>query len=148
MRWANQCTDMSAFILLCSLQFFFLDFVSADLALTGFKLLTWTSYFHCFGALRVGPRARTPPHVLAWRMGVIIMIVEPLSQSDKRCLTLVFPWIVENTWKQGPMVRIFSPHPPDCCDSRFGVLLRAARFGAIRDSTNSAKFCPRCKRYI
>ena len=31
--------------------FLFSDFVSGDLALTGFKLSTWTSDFHCFGAL-------------------------------------------------------------------------------------------------
>ena len=27
----------------------------------------------------------------AWRMGVIIAIVEPRNKSDKRCLALVFP---------------------------------------------------------
>ena len=39
--------------------------------------LTWTSNFHCFEALGVGPGARTQPHVRAWRMGVIIAIAEP-----------------------------------------------------------------------
>ena len=52
-----------------SIIFIFLDFVSGDLALTGFSPLTWTSDFHCFGALGVGPGALTRPYVQAWRMG-------------------------------------------------------------------------------
>ena len=44
-----------------SITFSFLDFVSGNLALTGFQPLTWTSDFHCFGALGVGPWARTHP---------------------------------------------------------------------------------------
>ena len=48
------------FFYCCTLYiFFFLDFVSGDLALTGFLLLTWTSNFHCFGTLGVLPGART-----------------------------------------------------------------------------------------
>ena len=36
LRGASQCTDTRAFILLLSMIYFFLDFVSGDLALTGF----------------------------------------------------------------------------------------------------------------
>ena len=50
-----------------------------SLTLKGFWLLTWTSDFHCFGALGVWPGAQTRPHVRACHMGVIIAIVEPLS---------------------------------------------------------------------
>ena len=50
---------------------------------------------------------------LAWRMGVIVAVVEPRSKSDKRWLAgnlaHAFPWIVKNTWKQGPIVRVFQP---------------------------------------
>ena len=34
------------------------------------------------------------------------------EQSDNKCLALVFPWIIENTRKQGPMVRVSQPSPP------------------------------------
>ena len=34
------------------------------------------------------------------------------DQSHKRCLAIVFPWIVENTWKQWPTVRIFQTSSP------------------------------------
>ena len=64
-------------------NFSFLDFVSCDFALTGCSLWTWTSNFHCFGALGVGPRALTWPRVRAWSMGVIIAIVEPRSKVTK-----------------------------------------------------------------
>ena len=62
-----------------------LDFVSGNLELRGFELLTWTSNFHCFGALGVSPGARTWPqwHMCwAWHL-VIIAIVEPLSINSK-----------------------------------------------------------------
>ena len=106
-HWACQCTDTRAFILPRALSF---SFVSGDLALTGFWLLTWTSDFHCFGALGVGPWARTRPHVRTWCMSVIIEILESQSTSDKRCLALVFPWIVENTEYKGPLWGFFNPH--------------------------------------
>ena len=73
---ARQC---AFYIAALSIILSFLDFVSGNLALTGFQLLTLTSDFHCFGALGVRPGARTRPHVLAWHMGVIIAIVEPRS---------------------------------------------------------------------
>ena len=30
----------------------------------------------------------------------------------QKCLAIVFPWIVENTWKQWPTLRVFQPSPP------------------------------------
>ena len=56
-------------IAVLSMIFSLSNFVSGDLALTGFKLLAWTSDYNCFGALGVEPGARTLPHVLAWTMG-------------------------------------------------------------------------------
>ena len=52
-------------------------------------------------------------YVLAWRLGVIIAIVEPRRKSHKRCLAHGFPQIVENAWKQGPTVWVFQSSPPD-----------------------------------
>ena len=75
-----------SFLYCCALyNFSFLDFVSGDFALTGFWFLTWTSDFHCFGALRVWPGALTRPHVRSWHtdMVVIIAIVEPRSWNCK-----------------------------------------------------------------
>ena len=72
-HWASQCADTQPlYIAALSLCFFFLDFVSGYPAWTGFQLWTWTSNFHCFGALatwwlRVWPWARTWLHVLACR---------------------------------------------------------------------------------
>ena len=34
------------------------------------------------------------------------------ASAQKLRLVLVFPWIVENTWKQGPSVRVFQPSSP------------------------------------
>ena len=110
MHWAGQCTDtpVSALIMLLFLQFFFLWFrhwqSRADRV-----LLTWTSYFYCFGALGIGPGALTRAHVRAWRVGVIIAVVKPPSKSDRNGLAIVFPWIVEKTWKTWPTLRIFQP---------------------------------------
>ena len=84
------------FIAALSIISFFLDFVSGDLALTLYWLLTWTFDFHCFGALGVRPRAQTRPHVWNWHMGVIIAIVEPRGQNCK------------SAW---PTVRVFQPSP-------------------------------------
>ena len=38
----------------------------------------------------MGPGARTRPLVLAWRMGVIIAIVEPQSKTQKSAWPSVF----------------------------------------------------------
>ena len=55
-HWASQCTDMRAFILLLlSLNFIFLDFVSGNLVLTELQILTWPSDFHCFGEIKLLP---------------------------------------------------------------------------------------------
>ena len=43
---------------------FFLEFVSGDLTLTGFWLLTCTSDFQCFAALWVRPWTSSSPHIL------------------------------------------------------------------------------------
>ena len=53
--------------------------------------LTWTSDFHCFGALGVGPGGLTRPHIRTWPMGMIIAMSKGLA--------IVFPSIVKNTWK-------------------------------------------------
>ena len=55
------------------------------------------------------PRARTLPHVRAWRMGVIIATVEPRSKIHKRCLAHKFSKILEH---KGPWLGVFNPHPP------------------------------------
>ena len=54
-HWARQPTNACAFIAVSLYIFYFLDFVTGDLVLTGFQLSTWTCDFHCFGALGVGP---------------------------------------------------------------------------------------------
>ena len=73
--------------------------VSGDLALTGFQPLTWISDFHCFGALGVRPGAWIIwVTVRAWRTGIGVVQVWASRKSDRKGLTIVFPWIVENTW--------------------------------------------------
>ena len=54
-----------------------------------------------------GPRARaqTRPHALAWRMGLNIVIIEPPRKYPVP--KVIGTWIVDNTSKQGPTVRIF-----------------------------------------
>ena len=66
-----------------SIIFSFLDFVSGNLAMTGIRLWTWTLDFHYFGALGVRPGAWTLPYVVAWLMGLIIVIVDPQSKITK-----------------------------------------------------------------
>ena len=34
------------------------------------------------------------------------------EQKSQNCLAIIFPWIVENTWKQGPTVRVFQTSSP------------------------------------
>ena len=48
-------------------------------------------------------RVQTQPHVLAWRMGVVIAIVEPRSKSDKRCLAIVFLEFSKILENNGPL---------------------------------------------
>ena len=57
--------------LLCGFTLSFLNVISCDLALTEFSILTWTSDFHCFGALGDLESAQGPrlAHMYAWRMG-------------------------------------------------------------------------------
>ena len=105
-HWARQCTDKRAFyIAALSTIFFPFDFISGDLALTGFSLWTWTSDFHCLGTLGVRPGASTRPHVRAWSMGDIgrdYSNCRASEQKSQNCLAFVFPWIgwiVKNTWK-------------------------------------------------
>ena len=49
---------------------------------------------------RQRPEARTQPQVLAWRMGVIIAIIEPLNKSYKRYLAHELSTILENKGSQ------------------------------------------------
>ena len=112
---ARQCTDTRFSISAIYIIFFYFDFVSGDLALTGFYIwlpLFWSTWSRARGQPE---ESRTRPRVQAWRMGVIIAIVEPpqpRSKVHKRCLALICPWIVEKTWKQGPTERVFQPSPP------------------------------------
>ena len=114
-NWACQCTDTRSLYCISLSLFFFLGFRShADRVLT---LNIEISDFHCFGALGVRPWSLTLPHVQAWRMGVIIAIVEPQSKYHKRCLAwlaIVFPWNLDFFWKNGQLWGFFKPHPPDC----------------------------------
>ena len=84
------------FIFLRSLYFFFLDFVSGDLALTGMFILTRPSDFHCFGKLELG---RWPTLALMcasgpgrWAEITSIAIVEPRSRrlTDRQVSGFVY----------------------------------------------------------
>ena len=67
------------------------------------KLIPRIADFHCIGALGVGPGARTRPHVWAWRMGVIIAIVEPRSKSNRSALPLFFHELSKKLENNGPL---------------------------------------------
>ena len=53
------------------------------------------------------------PHVLAWQMGVVIVIVEPL----RKCPKSAWPMNCQKYLKKGPSVRVFQPSPPRLVDS-------------------------------
>ena len=50
-----------------------------------------------------------------------------LEQKSQKVLALLFPWIVKNTWKQGPTARVFLIlHPPACFRRQLKVLTAKA----------------------
>ena len=90
------------FLYCCALYtFFFLDFVSGDLALTAFLLLTWTSDFHCFRALGVRPGARTVAKCEGLAHERDYRDCRASELKLQKCLAIVFPWIVKNTFNNG-----------------------------------------------
>ena len=54
------------------------------------------------------PWGRTRPHVPAWRMGVILAIVNPRSKSDKRCFGLCFSLNSKLLENKGPLWGFFN----------------------------------------
>ena len=61
---------------------------------------------NCFGALGVRPGAPLP-HMQAWRTGSDNSFC--IASEQFRLNRLVFPWIIENTEKQSPTLRVFQP---------------------------------------
>ena len=83
-HWSRQCTDSRGFYIAALSTILFLWFRQWRSRAYRILTLTWTSDFHCFGALGVGPTSRTRPHVRPWRLGVImIVIVEPPKKCPK-----------------------------------------------------------------
>ena len=70
-------------------------------------LLTWTSDLHCFGALGVGPAARTRPHVRGWRIGNGNSYCITSEQFQLKRLGHRFSSNVENREKQWRTTAIF-----------------------------------------
>ena len=103
----HACFNIAASQLIFSLGFGHWQTWSDRVLTLNINILTSTVLEH----LGVLPGPETQPHVLAWQMGMIIAIVEPQSKSDKRGLAIVFPWIIEKTWKQLPTVTVFQPSP-------------------------------------
>ena len=92
-------------------NFVFLDFVSVDLALTGFKLLKWKSYFHSFGAL--GSRAWGPDsttYACCWpgALGWLLLLLSLRAKVTGKSWQLIFQILK----KLRPTPRVFQPSPP------------------------------------
>ena len=109
-HWAYQCTDTRAFILLRSLFLGFHQWQSrADRVLTlnmSIRLpLFWSDWSRA-----QGPDSATCTGLVHGRD--YRNCRAPRSKSHKRCSAHVFPWIVENAWKQGPTARVFQPSQP------------------------------------
>ena len=110
-----------ALIYCCALYtFYFLGFHQwqsrAERILT---LDIWTSNFHHFGALGVGPGARTQPYVRAWRMGSDHSYCLASKQFRlKRPGHCCFPLNYLKYWKKvahcAPRWGFFNPGPLDC----------------------------------
>ena len=85
----------ASFLYCCALYiFFFLDFVSGDLALTELNLNT-TIRLPLFW--RNGAWARTRPHVLAWHKGRDYSDCRASELTDRQVSGFVFSWFHENT---------------------------------------------------
>ena len=96
---------------------FLSNFVSGDLALTDFKFLRWTSYFHCFETL--GSRAWCPNSAAVSARGQNSATSAGLTHGQWllrfhslgvawKGLAIVFPWVVENQ----PMLSVCQPSSP------------------------------------
>ena len=81
-HWARQSTDTSAFILLHSLHFFFHGFRQWRSRADRVLALNMKIRLPMFWS-RSWAQALTRPYMLAWRMGVIIVIVEPPRKCHK-----------------------------------------------------------------
>ena len=123
-----------ALLYCCALyNFYFLDFLSGDLALTGFYFLTWTSDFNCFGALGVGPGART--WLLAWRMGRDFSFCRASEQKCLKRLGHCFPLNFRKHWKSnGPSWGFFQP-------SSLRLIARVEK-GALKTVETNTTLCP------
>ena len=102
-----------ALLYCCSFyDFFFLGFRQwrsrADRVLT-LNMNIWIPLLSSTFSRARGPDSAT---CAGLAYGRDIAIVEPLSKNHKRCLAIVFPWIVEDTWNQWPTVRVFQISPP------------------------------------
>ena len=111
--WARQCTD-TVLLYCCYLyEFFFLGFrkwqVLRDWDLT-LNMYIPLPLFWATWSWALGPDSAT---CAGLEQGSDYSDWRASEQSSKRCLALVFPWIVEDTWTKGPTVRGFQPLPPD-----------------------------------
>ena len=109
----------------------------ADRVLTLNMNIRQYSDFHCFGALGGGPGARTWPHVRAWRIGVIIVIVEP----PKKCHKSAWPMNCKKYLKKGGNCEGFSTLIPQTA-----LALRAAAYRGNKISTSCVRPVARWRR--
>ena len=100
----------ASFLYCCTLyNFSFLDFVSGDLALTEWEILTRPSNFHCFGELEPWPWPALA-HLCTW--AEIIGSVEPLSWLTARSVASLFFYFSKKT--ENLVTDFFKAHAQDC----------------------------------
>ena len=109
-HWASQCTDTRAFyIVALSIIIFFLGFrqwrFRADRALT-LNMNIWLPLFWSSWNQARGPALAT---CAGLAHGSDYSNCRASELKLPKCLTIVSPWIVENTSKQWPTVRVFQP---------------------------------------
>ena len=139
-HWARQCTDTSAFyIAALSLYIFFLDFVSGDLAMTGFLTLNMNIRLPLFWS--TWSQARGPDSVTCAGLshGCDYSDCRASELKLQKCLATVFFFNCRKILlNNGPQWGFSNPHPLDCFKPWFRGIT------ALKCAFNSAKLCLVC----
>ena len=129
-HWARQCTDTRAFILLCSLYFFFLGFrhwqSRADRGIN----LNKTIWLPLFWRSWTRAVAHTRPRVLAWHMGRnhSQCRAPELTESDRQPGQWLHLFLISRKYRKNKgLVRdFFKAHAPDCLALTNSILWKSA----------------------
>ena len=112
-HWARQCTDMRAFYI-AALSIMFFPLWSRQWRFRADRVLTlnvniWLPLFWSTWRSWSPARGQDSATCAGLAHGRDYSYCRASQLKLQKCLAIVFPWIIENTFKQWPTVRVFQP---------------------------------------